>query len=87
MVVADAPAFCEPRLYVHLVIEFRQAFAQTITHNHPAKEILRGFERIGKVRHADFQYALVGAAAVIRTAAGQHNGQRGTAQTEADSLP
>ena len=87
MVVADAPAFGQPGLYVHLLVKLRQAFAQTVTHNHPAKEILRGFERIGKVRHTDLEYTLVGAAAIIRTTASQHNGQCCTTQAEADSFP
>ena len=73
MVITYRPAFRQPRLNIHLLIEFRQAFAECITHYNPAEIILCRFKRIGKVRYTEFQSIFINGG-IIGAAAGDNAG-------------
>ena len=87
MVIADAPAFCQPWLDIHLGIKLGEALPQAVSHNHPAKEILGRLQRIGKIGDAHLQDAVVDTlGTAVTTAAGNNACRQNTADPNSHGL-
>ena len=68
-IVGNSPFISQPRSSVHFLVEFNQAFAQAVTHYHPAEEVICRIQIISKVGYTEFYYFVGYSCFFIATAA------------------
>ena len=87
MIIADAPALSQPRLYIHLLVKLGKALSQAITHNNPAKIVLGRLQGISKVGNTNLQHALVHIGrGIVPAAACDNAGSQYAAKSKGDGL-